>query len=129
MTFIIGSVILSALFIMISKVPLAMAMARQKEGYDNSTPRAQQANLDNSGKRALGAHQNCIEAFPLFAAGVLLALWGSADIETVQYLCGAFIFARTVYLASYLLNLDKLRSTVWGIGFISSIWLMALALP
>jgi len=129
MTLIIGSVILSALFIMISKIPLAIAMAKQKEGYNNSTPRAQQSNLDDAGSRALGAHQNCIEAFPLFATGVLLALWGSADIETVQYLCGAFIFARIVYLACYLLNLDKLRSAVWSIGFISSIWLMALALP
>ncbi len=129
MTLIIGSVILSALFIMISKVPLAIAMGKQAGGYDNSTPRAQQESLTGADKRALGAHQNCIEAFPLFAVGVCLALWAQADIETIQYLCGAFIIARTLYLVCYLLNLDKLRSSIWSVGFISSIWLMALALP
>lgn len=51
--------------------PVARAMAEEGGGrYDNHHPRAQQARLTGFGARALAAHLNSIEAFPLFAAGV-----------------------------------------------------------
>lgn len=129
MTIAIASVICAAILIMISKVPLAMAQGRMQGGYDNNNPRDQQNSLDGFGKRALSAHQNTIEAFPLFAAGVGLALLAQAPMETVNILCLAFVAARLIYIVCYLKDLATLRSVVWAVGFIASIWLMVLALP
>lgn len=125
---IIGSVLCAALLIVVSKVPVAIEMAKQKGGYDNHYPRDQQAALTGLGKRALAAHQNSIEAFPLFAAGVSLALWAQADMTTVQNLCVVFICSRIAYLICYWMDIHVVRSTVWGVGFACSLWLMSLAL-
>ncbi|MGH1371295.1 MAG: MAPEG family protein [Cellvibrionaceae bacterium] len=129
MTIAVGSVIFAALMIMFSKMPLATAQIRSEGGYDNNNPRNQQGQLTGFGQRALAAHQNSIEAFPLFAAGVLLALWAQAPMETVNMLCLAFVASRVAYLVCYLLDVATLRSLVWSVGFVSSIWLMVLALP
>lgn len=129
MTIIIASVIFAALLILVSKVPVAISMAKQTEGYDNRLPRQQQAKLTGLGLRALSAHTNSIEAFPLFAAGVCLALIAQADTSTVQNLCVIFCCARVAYLICYWVDLDKVRSIIWSVGFGASLWLMALALP
>lgn len=129
MEIIVYCVIAAALLIVLSKMPVAMAMAKQKEGYDNRYPRDQQAALTGFGKRAVSAHQNCIEAFPLFAVGVLLALLGNADLATVQNLCVVFICSRIAYLICYWMDIHAIRSLVWTVGFVASIWLMALAIP
>ena len=129
MTIVIGSVIFAALMIFITKAPLAAAMNKLEGGYDNATPRAQQDRLDGFGLRARGAHENSIEAFPLFAIGVLLALWAEASLEQMQILCLAFVVARIAYCVFYWIDQDKLRSTAWFVGVGSSIWLMTLALP
>ena len=129
MTLIISTVIFAALLIFISKIPLAIAMSKQPEGYDNRLPRKQQSALPNFGQRALGAHINSIEAFPLFAAGVCLALISEANLVTVQNLCVIFCCSRVAYLVCYWFDLDKFRSIIWSVGFGTSIWLMALAIP
>jgi len=129
MTIVIGSIIFAALMIIVTKVPVALAMAKSGGGYDNKYPRDQQAQLQGFGKRALGAHVNSLEAFPIFVAGVLASLWAQAPIESVSNLCVTFIMARSAYTVFYWLNVDILRSSVWTVGFISSIWLMWLALP
>ena len=129
MTLIISTVIFAALLIFISKIPLAIAMSKQPEGYDNRLPRKQQSALTNFGQRALGAHINSIEAFPLFAAGVCLALISEANLVTVQNLCVIFCCSRVAYLVCYWFDLDKFRSIIWSVGFGTSIWLMALAIP
>ena len=128
MTLIISSVIFAALLIIISKLPVAISMGKQTGGYDNRHPRKQQANLTNFGQRALGAHINSIEAFPIFATGVCLALISQANIVTVQNLCVIFSCARIAYLICYWFDIDKVRSIIWTIGFGACIWLMALAL-
>lgn len=129
MTIAVGSIIFAALMMMFSKAPLAIAQGRSEGGYDNNNPREQQDKLTGFGRRALASHQNAIEAFPLFAAGVLLALWAQAPMETVNMLCLAFVVSRVAYTVFYLLDVATLRSLVWAVGFVSSIWLMVLALP
>jgi len=129
MTIVIGSMIFAVLMVVVTKLPVALAMAKSKGGYDNKYPRDQQAQLQGFGKRALGAHVNAIEAFPIFAIGVLASLWAQAPIDTVTNLCMTFVVARCVYTIFYWLNFDSLRSLVWTVGFVSSVWLMCLALP
>ncbi|WP_426415136.1 MAPEG family protein [Aestuariirhabdus sp. LZHN29] len=113
----------AALLIMVSKMPVAVAMMRQ-HGYDNREPRRQQAQLEGWGFRALSAHQNSIEAFPVFAAGVLVAVQAGASPEVVDALAVTFVVARLGYIALYLLDKGTLRSLSWGVGFGCSLALM-----
>jgi len=119
--------IFSALLILITKIPVAMAMA-QDGGYDNRHPREQQARLSGFGARALAAHKNMLEAFPVFAAGVLVALWSGADGTWPSALAVTFVLARAVYTILYLADFSVLRSLAWGVGYGASIGLMVLAL-
>lgn len=119
-------VIVAFLLIMITKAPLAVAQGRQKGGYDNQNPRDQQAALTGWGRRAAGAHNNTIEAFPGFAVGVIIAHVVGADPTWSARLAITFIVARLIYPVLYIANVDKLRSTVWGVGFAASAALMAL---
>ena len=120
--------IIAAILIFVTKIPVAIAMARLDGRYDNSNPRAQMSRLQGFGARAIAAHQNAIEAFPLFAAGVLTALWAAAPMQWVEGLAILFVCARVVYMVLYWLDWSTLRSLVWTVGLVASLWLMVLAL-
>lgn len=128
MTLPIICLILSALLILFTKAPVALAQAKEGRGYDNRNPRAQQARLTGFGARALAAHQNMIEAFPIFAAGVLLALVAGVHGQWVGILSVAFVVARIAYSICYWADIHQLRSLCWGVGFGASIGLMVLPL-
>lgn len=115
---------LAGLFHVLSKAPLVRAQAACAGGYDNRQPRAQQASLTGRGERALAVHQNQIESFPLFAAGVLVATATGANSPWVGYLAVAYLLARVVYLFLYLGDIATLRSAVWLVGYASSLALM-----
>lgn len=108
----------------VSKAPLGAAQARMAGGYDNQLPRDQQANLDAQGKRALAAHQNQIESFPMFAAGILVALFTGTTTAAIDYLAITYIVARLVFIYAYIKNLSTIRSSVWGVGYIASLALL-----
>ena len=94
------------------------------KGYDNSDPRAWLASQTGFRARANAAQANCFEAFPLFAAGILLALFTDVPNEEVELYAGIFIVARIAYIAFYLSDKDKLRSLAWLVGVGSSVALL-----
>jgi uncharacterized MAPEG superfamily protein len=110
----------------LSKAPVALAMAREPGGYDNKTPRDQQAALTGWGRRAVAAHLNGFEAFPPFAAAVLVAIVAGADPIWTNRLAVVFVAARALYTPLYILDLDLLRSTVWSVGFLATAALFLL---
>ena len=69
-----------------------------------------------------------IEAFPVFAAGLLLALVAGVQGQWVATLSIVFVVARVVYSVCYWADIHMLRSLSWGVGFGASIGLMALPL-
>ena len=111
-----------------SKLPVAVAMARQPEGYDNRTPRDQQAGLEGWGRRAVAAHLNSFEAFAPFAAAVLVAVLAGADPVWTAGLCIVFVISRAVYVPVYIADFALLRSSVWTVGFLATCALFALPL-
>lgn len=112
--------------IFLTKVPVGVAMAKQAGGYDNKHPRDQQAQLTGWGRRAKAAHDNTIEAFPGFAAGVLIAHVGGADAHWSTVLAITFIAARVIYPALYLADVHLARSTIWGVGCAATFGLLVL---
>lgn len=121
-------VVVAFLLTLASKAPVALAMHRLPGGYDNRTPREQQARLEGWGRRALSAHLNSFEAFPAFAVAVLMAASGDADPAWVGGLAVTFVAARIAYIGLYIADLHLLRSTFWTIGFAATVGLYALAL-
>lgn len=88
-----------------------------RRDYDNHTPRAWATRLEGHRARAYAAQDNSLEAFPCFAAGVLLALHAGVYPGRVDALAIAFVLARLAYIACYVADRATLRSTVWMLGY------------
>jgi uncharacterized MAPEG superfamily protein len=101
--------------------------SKATKGYDNSKPRDYLARLSGWRARANWAHQNHFEAFPPFAAGVILAEMSHAPQGRVDLLAGVFIAARVAYTAAYLGNAASVRTLIFGVGFGCVVWLFALS--
>jgi uncharacterized MAPEG superfamily protein len=85
--------------------------------FDNARPRDPSFYEDPIRARALGAHQNGLEAFPFFAAAVLLAEFRIAPQRLIDELAILFLIVRVAYVFTYLGNRPTLRSILWSIGF------------
>ena len=85
--------------------------------FDNSKPRDPAFFEDPLRARALGAHQNGIEAFPFFAAAVLLAEFRDSPQNLINELAVLFVIVRIAYVLTYLGDRPTLRSILWNIGF------------
>jgi uncharacterized MAPEG superfamily protein len=119
-------VFLAFLLNLASKGPVAFAMARRPGGYDNRTPRDQQAALEGWGRRAVAAHLNGFEAFAPFAAAVLVAVISGADPTWTARLAVVFVAARVIYVPLYIADLALARSAVWTVGFAATAGLFVL---
>jgi len=117
------SVFISALLIYVARMPVARAM-KEQGGYDNHLPRQQQAQLTGFGARAVAAHQNCFEAFILFAVGVLMAHTTQTAGWLIDTLAIIFVITRVIYLVCYWSDLAWQRSLVWFVGLVCSLLLM-----
>ena len=106
-------------------VPVKWAGARQ---YDNAQPRDPAFYQDAIRARALGAHQNGIEAFPFFAAAVLLAEFRSAPQNLINELAVLFLIVRIAYVLTYVGNRPRLRSILWNLGFTINVAIFFLPL-
>jgi uncharacterized MAPEG superfamily protein len=85
--------------------------------FDNAKPRDPVFYEDAIRARALGAHQNGIEAFPFFAIAVLLAEFRLGPLHLIDELAVLFLIVRIAYVFTYLGNRPTLRSILWSIGF------------
>ena len=85
--------------------------------FNNSRPRDPAFYDGPIAARALGAHQNGIEAFPFFAAAVLLAQFRACPQRLIDELAVLFLIVRIAYVFTYLGDRPTLRSILWSIGF------------
>lgn len=82
--------------------------------FNNHAPRAMLAKLDGWRARANWAQANGFEAFPPFAAAVIIAHLTGAAQPRIDALAMAFIGLRIVYGVLYIADLATLRSIVWA---------------
>ena len=107
--------LLAAVVLTIASILPAKLDGRQD--YDNANPRDPRFYTAGLRARSQGAHMNGFEAFPFFAAAVLLAEMRAVPQATVNALAVAFILARLLYVILYLTDRPSLRSAVWSVGF------------
>ena len=93
------------------------------ERYTNRYPRAWLEKQQGIRARANGAQANGFEAFPFFAAGVIVAHLTHMPQGRIDLLALVFVVARVAYTACYLADWHWIRSTVWLIGLLSTVGL------
>jgi uncharacterized MAPEG superfamily protein len=94
--------------------------------FDNRSPREFQARLSGSALRAHWAHLNSFEAFPPFAAGVLIAQQTGVAQGRIDLLAIAFVVLRLGYGACYLADQAMLRSLLWAAAMACTVALFVL---
>jgi uncharacterized MAPEG superfamily protein len=107
-------------------IALAPAKILGGQDYDNARPRAPGYYGEGWRSRAWGAHLNGYEAFPFFAAAVLLAEMRQVPQGLVDALAIAFTAVRIGYVGSYLSDRPRLRSGLWAVGLVLNIALMVV---
>ena len=129
MSILILCLFIACLLPYLSKIPVAMAMKKQKGGYDNYEPRAQQAKLTGFGARAVAAHQNSFESLIVFAAAILTAVATQHVTPGIQLLAIGYLISRIVYHLFYIMNWATLRSLIWAVGLLCSLSIIWLSIP
>jgi uncharacterized MAPEG superfamily protein len=91
-------------------------IAKSKGRYDfqaNRQPRQFLATLSGAAGRAHGAQLNSFEAFPAFAAAVLVAQFAHATQHIVDAWAIAWVLLRLIYGVLYVADMAVCRSLVW----------------
>ena len=97
-------------------------------GYNNKDPRGWIAKQESYRVRnAYNAQLNAFEAFPAFAAAVLMAQLAQVDVQRVMWLAVAFVVFRVLHGVFYLTSTQALRSLSWFGGLICVLTLMISA--
>ena len=110
----LGAVILT----IVSIVPAKLNGARE---YDNGNPRDPRFYTPGLRVRSQGAHLNGYEAFPFFAASVILAEMRLVPQGTVNVLAVAFLVARILYVLLYLTDRPTSRTVAWSVGLLCNL--------
>jgi uncharacterized MAPEG superfamily protein len=113
MTFAYWSVLLAALLPIIW-VGLAKTGT---DGYDNNKPRIFMSSLTGWQQRANWAQANSYEAFPPFAAAVIIAHLAGGNQLVVDIIAGSFLSLRVLHGIFYIQDKAMLRSLVWTLSF------------
>lgn len=96
--------------------------------FDNNDPRAWLARQKNPRTaRANAAQMNAFEAFPAFAAAIILAQLAGVDHPRIALLAVIFIIARILHGVFYVADTASLRTAVWFIGLVCVIVLLVQA--
>ncbi|NPV21697.1 MAPEG family protein [Bradyrhizobium aeschynomenes] len=108
----------SVMLYLVTIVPAKWISVDGAGRYDNARPRNPAFYAGGIRERARGAHQNGIEAFPFFAAAVLLAEFRAAPQNLTDELSVLFVIVRVAYVLTYIGDRPSLRSILWAIGFL-----------
>ena len=107
----------------------AKLAGRNKMGLEeNRYPRQWLEQLsEGAQKRAYWAQLNSFEAFPPFAAAVIIAVISGGSIGAINFFAVLFILLRLVYGWCYISDRATLRSMVWfgGLACVLALFIVA----
>lgn len=101
--------------------------SQQFGSVDNNNPRAQSAQLEGAGARAVAAQHNAWEALAVFTASVAVAHMAGADAGWSATAAMLFVVSRILHAGFYIADIAPLRSLSFMVGTLSCIWLFTLA--
>jgi uncharacterized MAPEG superfamily protein len=117
--------------VLLTLLVLVPAKISGRGAFDNAYPRDPAFYIKGPRTRALGAHQNGLEAFPLFATAVLLAEMRGVPQHAIDGLALAFLGARIAYAVCYLGDRPTMRSIIWTLALVFNlaIFLLPVLMP
>ena len=89
------------------------ALAKTGPGFDNQSLRAYLASLSGWRQRANWAQENALEAFPPFAAAVIIAHNLEIAQSTLNALALTWLILRVLHGIFYIMDQATLRSLSW----------------
>lgn len=105
-----------------------IAKRSAKGRFDNRDPRQWlEKQEDPRSRRADAAQKNAFEAFPAFAASVVMAQLAGVDPRHIGWLAVAFVIFRLLHGVFYIGNQASMRSQVWFGGLACVIALLVMA--
>jgi uncharacterized MAPEG superfamily protein len=111
----------------LTMTPSKAVPTRWGRGYDNSDPRRALEKLVGWRHRAQNAQANSFEAFPSFAAAVLMAQTLRGSSFAIDAWAAAFIGLRVLYSICYVANVPTARSTIWTLAAACTVVLFGIA--
>lgn len=106
---------------------LVVFIAKADPDLDVANPRDVHIRQTGLRKRAYGAHLNGLEAFPLFAAAVVVAASQGAPAFWLDGLALGWLAVRLAYTAAYLADLHRIRPSLWALSVLLSVAIFLLA--
>ena len=94
----------------------AIGYAKWRKDYDNHAPRAGIERLTPAQQRAYWAHLNAFEAFPPFAAAVIIAHLAHVSQPVINGFAIGFVAARIAHVFLYVGDQATARSVAWAVG-------------
>lgn len=80
---------------------------------------------DEWAHRAYRAHMNAFESIAVFAPAALMIEVTGTGTEFTATVAAAYFIARVIYAPLYYFNIPVLRTAVWFVGLIASLYLVA----
>ncbi len=102
--------------------------AKTQRNFTNRRPREYLDSLEGWRKRAYWAQLNGLEAFPPFAAAVLIAQQLYASQAAINALAMTFVATRVIYSLCYIFDRPTLRSLFWLTGLLCVIGLFVISI-
>jgi len=107
---------------------IVVAKTGGTERFDNHNPRAWLARQNAPRvQRGTAAQFNGFEAFPAFAAGVIIAQLAGVAHDRIAWLALIFVVFRVLHGVFYLLDRAPLRSLAWFAAFACTLTLIVQA--
>ncbi len=97
-------------------LPYAATIYSKRGDADNHAPRLYAETLTGARQRADWAQQNGFEAFPAFAAAVIIAGMAGVAHPIMNWLAGIFVLLRVFYTFAYITDRAALRSILFTTG-------------
>ena len=119
--------VLAAAFVPYMATAYAKFSGGGAKTYDNRAPRVQMESLPPQRRRAHWAQLNSFEAFPPFAAGVIIAHLAGAPQIWIDALAASFVGLRVIYTLFYIYDRPTARSVVWFAGLFCVVGLFVAA--
>jgi uncharacterized MAPEG superfamily protein len=108
-------------------LPYAATAYAKQGNADNHTPRLFAETLTGARQRADWAQRNHFEAFPTFAAAVIIASIAGVPHMTIDWLAGIFVGLRVLYTFAYISDRATLRSILFMLGSVCVLGLFVAA--
>lgn len=82
--------------------------------------------LTGAAARAERAHANFKENYPAFVAAVLLLVYSGHTGMATAVASAVFVAARILYISAYIRGIPLLRTSLWTLGWASTIFILAV---